>query len=207
MLFQGIDVGQIACQSVKVESVAKDELAGDFKSHIVRSFTDGEGFGLEKQRDHLDRSRIMFGQFLAELCCRDTAVDDVLHDEYVAALDVLGQSHELFYLTGGLHALVRLETDKRYLGIMQIACAEQVRSKDERSIKDTQEQGVLALIVALDFPGQAVNLLGYLFSSDVGLKCQPLISDLFQLFTELKRKDTIKFLLVGFSTFSFFMEQ
>jgi hypothetical protein len=62
---------------------------------------------------------------------------------------------------------------------MEVARPEQVGSKNESAVKDTQEQRILVGIVTLDFLGKPVNLLGNLFTSDIRLKRQALISYFF----------------------------
>ena len=149
----------------------------------------------------------MFGQFLAQLGGSDATVDDVLDDEHVAARDFLAQAHQLLHAACRFHALVGLETDECNLGIMQVARAEQVGSKDEGTVEYTQEQWILIGIVTLDFLGKAMHLLGNFFTSDVRLKRQALISYFFHLFTELKHKGIKKFSVIGFQPLGFFMEQ
>ena len=205
--FQDIDVRKIAGQAVEIQAVTQDELAGYLKAHIFRTLAHGERIGLEEQRDHFHALGIMFGQFLAQLGGGDATVDDVLDDEHVAARDVLAQAHQLLHVARRFHALVGLETDEGNLGIMQVARAEQVGSKDEGTVEYTQEQGILIGIVTLDFLGKAMHLLGNFFTSDVRLKRQALISYFFHLFTELKYKGIKKFSVKGFQPLGFFMEQ
>ena len=132
----------------------------------------------------------MLGQFLAQLGGGNTTVDDVLDDEHIAVGDVFSQTHDFLDRTTRLHALIGLKADECDFGIMQVARAEKVGGKDKRTVKDTQEQGILVGVVTLDFLGKAMYLLGNLFTSDVGLKRQALIGYFFHLLKELKHKGT-----------------
>ena len=71
-------------------------------------------------------------------------IDDILHDDDVASLDISGQAYNFLDDARRFRRLIRLEANERDLARNSDA-AHQVRGKDKRAIENGQKDGVFTL--------------------------------------------------------------
>lgn len=95
------DVGEIARESVDVESVSDDEFVGYGESYVFRIDVVAACFRLIEECRYLDRSGIHGLEVIDESADGGAGVDDVLHDDDVASGYVFAQAYNLFYYSGG----------------------------------------------------------------------------------------------------------
>src|SRR5437588_5277699 len=82
------DVREIPVPLAEVETVADHELVRDLEARVADGHVDLAARGLRQQRADLERRGIARLEVPDQIGERQARVDDVLHDEDVAALDV-----------------------------------------------------------------------------------------------------------------------
>ena len=89
------DVGEVACESVDVESVSDDEFVGDGESYIFGIDVVAASLGLVEERGHSDRCGIHGFEVVDKAADGGAGIYDVLHNDDVASGDILAQSDNL----------------------------------------------------------------------------------------------------------------
>ena len=93
-----IDVAQVASLLVIVKTVAENEVVGNLHCHVLDIERHLQAFRLEQERAYMHSLWLLFLKHIEESLHCKTRLDDVLHDDYRAALDVLIQSDKLLYV-------------------------------------------------------------------------------------------------------------
>ena len=141
---QCVDVTQAASLLIVVETITNDEVVGDTQCCILHVKRHGELARLEQQCADTDTVGLILLQFLHHVLHGAARIDDILHDNDVASLDISGQAYNFLDDARRFRRLIRLEANERDLARNSDA-AHQVRGKDKRAIENGQKDGVFTL--------------------------------------------------------------
>ncbi len=97
---------EVAHLPVEIKAVSYNEFRRNGERHIVGNEAGFRTFRLVKQRYEAYRPRVAFFQVLYHHGCCQPGVHDILHDNDIHALDILGESHDFLHLTCGRRAFV-----------------------------------------------------------------------------------------------------
>src|SRR5690625_4453491 len=149
-LVECVDVREVTTELPVIESVAEDELVGNGKADVVEIEVDFGGVGFMEERDAGERCRVLVPHSLEHVFHRQARVDDVFHDDHMAAFDAGVDFLELSHLAAGdFGGAVGGELEEVDLAI-DIDVAHEVGHEDERTVEHTDEDGLLAVIVGGD---------------------------------------------------------
>lgn len=175
-----IYVIEVAGEAVDVEAIADDEFLGDFKADEVRfQFEVLQGFGLEEKGRDAYGGGIERAELGKEFHHCVAGVDDVLHENYMAVLEVFTESHHLFDHACAARAFIAFEADECQFGVDVLTGAEKVDGKGRGTVEHTHEEWLfVSEICGYDFGelGDAGVDAGVV---DIGAKFHPLIAFLF----------------------------
>ena len=93
-----IDVAQVASLLVIVKTVAENEVVRNLHCHVLDVKGHLQTFRLEQERAYMHSLRLLFLKHIEKSLHCKTRLDDVLHNDDSASLDVLVQSDKLLYV-------------------------------------------------------------------------------------------------------------
>ena len=158
------DEGEIAIPLEVIESVTDYEFVPDLECNVVRlHFLSALFFFPEQHTDLNARRSRLLPQQGADGMQSPTAVQDVIDDEYVAAIDVWKRNLIESYDAGTLRAAVVAGDAETFQLKRQRNSSQEIRGEDERTVQDCDDSQLLVAIgfrdLARDFVQSAENRL------------------------------------------------
>lgn len=143
----------------QIETVADDEPVFDLEAEVVHGHRLRAGDSLTQKRADLQRPRVPLAQELEDLAKSSSRIDDVFHDDHVAARDVLRQVADEPNLSRGTGARPvgrdpeKIQRDRRPDSPRQVA------QKEDRPLENADEKGGPAAEIPVDRVRQAFHAL------------------------------------------------
>ena len=142
---------------VIIQPIAHDELVADVHAFVVDGVVVLEIVGFEEKRGDAHVGGFQVAEFLDGVTHGVACVDDVFHDDDVAAVQGMVEADELAHDAGAFGARIRgefHETDLTGNGNP----LEQLGGEHESAVKHHEEQGTHALHVAVDLVGHGLDV-------------------------------------------------
>jgi len=120
LIRQLINFGQIASETVVIETVADDEFIRDANADVIDLDVFLIRFGFEKQRGDLEMLDVLFFEQRLEFLDRISGIDDVFDDDDASAGQVLVEAYELLDFVCGFGSFVRRHFDEAHFTRMAV---------------------------------------------------------------------------------------
>ena len=144
-----IDVREVPALLVIIQAIAHDELVGDVHGLVIDGIVVLERLGFEEQRGDPNVGGIETMQLLDGIFHGVSRIDDIFHDDHVAAFKRMVETDELAYHVGRLGTSVGGQLHKRDLAGDGEAF-EKLGGEHKSAIKDQQKQRIFAHHVLIE---------------------------------------------------------
>ena len=145
-----------------IQAVSDDELVGNVETDVLDIQRAGHGLRLAEHRHDLDGVGVAAAQVLHQVAQRQAGVDDVLDDEDVAALDVLGEVLEDAHHAAGLRTGTVGRHGHPVHGHVGLHRAAQVRHGHDSTVEHTNHEDFPPRIVGVDLGSDLADTRGHL---------------------------------------------
>ena len=152
-----IDVFCVTPETVVVEAITHHEVVGNLLAAVSHIELHLQFAWLEQKGTNVDTLGILLFQRIEHVSHREARIHDIFDNDDRSARNVHIEPNHFANVSRRVSAFVGSQLDEGNLA-RQVNLPQEVGSKDEGAIEDSEEDRLFALVVAIDFLGHAPYL-------------------------------------------------